>query len=290
MDALAAARLAAVSPGFEPNGEPIEWDRPAKAHLERRCDAVNSVERMTECGHHLVEARRRDASVQVPRRAAVLGSRQEGRDEVISLARELQSQPRRVVGAAPVAAGSGCHPPDRNLAPVRVVAGTAKGRRLRSPRGDATRPTADAVRESIFNMLGSRVEVEGATAVDLFAGSGALGIEALSRGASSVVFVERDALALAAIEANLAATGLGGGTVVRADALRWLTSAPTFDLAFADPPYEFDEWGTLLERLHAGLAVLESDREVDLPPGWSPVRHRRSGTTVVTLTERGGRV
>ncbi|MCU1450945.1 MAG: putative ribosomal methyltransferase, partial [Acidimicrobiales bacterium] len=124
--------------------------------------------------------------------------------------------------------------------------------------------------------------VRGASVVDLFCGSGALGIEALSRGAASATFVDDDGEALAAVRANLAATGLDG-EVVRADALRWLEAADSVDLALVDPPYSFDEWDTLFSRLRAGLVVAESDRELELPSGWRTVRLKRYGGTVVHL-------
>src|SRR3954467_4150678 len=95
----------------------------------------------------------------------------------------------------------------RQYVPVRVIAGEWGGRRLQAPPGDATRPTSDRVREAVFNALGSLGAVEGAAVADLFAGSGAMGIEALSRGAASVTFVDSARPARAAIEANLAATG-----------------------------------------------------------------------------------
>jgi 16S rRNA (guanine966-N2)-methyltransferase len=118
---------------------------------------------------------------------------------------------------------------------VRVVAGEFKGRRLHAPRGTRTRPTADRVREALFSMLG---DVSGARVLDLYAGSGALGIEALSRGAESAVFVERDAKALDALRRNLDATG-ALGTVRREDVARFLSRPEgTFDLVFADPPYD----------------------------------------------------
>jgi 16S rRNA (guanine966-N2)-methyltransferase len=118
---------------------------------------------------------------------------------------------------------------------VRVVAGEFKGRRLAAPRGRRTRPTADRVREAIFSMLG---DVSGARVLDLYAGSGALGIEALSRGAESAVFVERDRAALAALERNLEATG-APGEVRRQDVARFLARQEgTFDLVFCDPPYD----------------------------------------------------
>jgi 16S rRNA (guanine966-N2)-methyltransferase len=118
---------------------------------------------------------------------------------------------------------------------VRVVAGEFKGRRLYAPRGERTRPTADRVREALFSMLG---DVEGARVLDLWAGSGALGIEALSRGAESALFVERDQRALAALRRNLDAVG-ARADVRRQDALRFLARREgTFDLVFCDPPYD----------------------------------------------------
>jgi 16S rRNA (guanine966-N2)-methyltransferase len=118
---------------------------------------------------------------------------------------------------------------------MRVVAGEFKGRRLQAPRGRRTRPTADRVREALFSMLG---DLSGLRALDLYAGSGALGIEALSRGAAEVAFVERDARAAATIERNLETVG-ARAEVRRQDVLRFLASAPgTFDLVFIDPPYD----------------------------------------------------
>ena len=118
---------------------------------------------------------------------------------------------------------------------MRVVAGEFKGRRLHAPRGAATRPTADRVREALFSMLG---DVAGARVLDLYAGSGALGIEALSRGAGSAVFVERDRRALAALRGNLEAVGVEAD-VRSLDALRFVARGEgTFDLVFCDPPYD----------------------------------------------------
>ncbi len=121
---------------------------------------------------------------------------------------------------------------------TRVIAGEFGGRRLTVPADDRVRPTADRVREAWFSILGARVE--GATVVDLFSGSGALGIEALSRGARSATFVDLNQRSLAAIRANIAALGLAGRTeVVRQDVLRFVAGPRTdrFDLALADPPY-----------------------------------------------------
>jgi 16S rRNA (guanine966-N2)-methyltransferase len=118
---------------------------------------------------------------------------------------------------------------------VRVIAGEFKGRRLHTARGARTRPTADRVREALFSMLG---DVAGASVLDLYAGSGALGIEALSRGAGSAVFVERDRQALAALRRNLDAVGVDA-EVRSEDVLRFLARpGDRYDLVFCDPPYD----------------------------------------------------
>lgn len=183
---------------------------------------------------------------------------------------------------------------------VRVIAGIAKGRRLAAPPGDTTRPTSDQVREAIFNVLGSITDLDGATVVDLFAGTGALGIEALSRGAHRCVFVEHDRRALDAIRANLDTTGFTeNAQVVRADVARWLTAGTTgddhYDVAFADPPYRYDGWRTVAT-VTADLLVAESHRTPDLGQNgddgdgdgdnhhaWQILREKRYGSTVVTL-------
>ena len=168
---------------------------------------------------------------------------------------------------------------------MRVVAGLAGGRRLRAPVGRQVRPTSERVREALFNALGSLDAVEGATVLDLFAGTGALGIEALSRGAASAVFVDADARAVAAVKQNLRDTGLAErGRVVQADVLKYLAGGPApVDLAFADPPYAFDGWPRLLAVLPARLVAIEARTHIDLPDGWHPLRSKRYGDTVVTL-------
>jgi 16S rRNA (guanine966-N2)-methyltransferase len=172
-----------------------------------------------------------------------------------------------------------------------VIGGELRGRRLAAPAGGSIRPTADRVREAIFDILYSLGGVEGLQVVDLFAGSGALGIEALSRGAASVTFVERDADALASIRANLDSVGLGDAerngdaTVVRADVDGWVaTTASRYDLALCDPPYAYDGWGDLVERLPADLAVLESRAAIEAPNGWGVIKLKRYGGTIVTVT------
>ena len=138
---------------------------------------------------------------------------------------------------------------------MRIVAGEFRGRRLAAPRGARTRPTADRVREALFSMLG---DVSGARVLDLYAGSGALGIEALSRGAGSAVFVDRDPHAVAAIERNLESLGLEQ-EVLRQDAVRFLARAErTFDLVFCDPPY--DSASRLAGPLAQGLPALTSEQ------------------------------
>jgi 16S rRNA (guanine966-N2)-methyltransferase len=170
---------------------------------------------------------------------------------------------------------------------MRVVAGELGGRRLVAPAGATTRPTSDRVREATFNSLESAGDIEEATVLDLFAGSGALGIEALSRGAAHVTFVERDRAALDALRANLAAMGLGPdrATVVIGDALTHATDRG-YDLALLDPPYDFDGWEDLLGRLDAAVAVCEGPRPVDPPPGWQLARVKSYGSTVVTICRR----
>lgn len=118
---------------------------------------------------------------------------------------------------------------------MRIVAGRWGGRHLRAPAGRSTRPTSDRVREALFSILGP---LEGAAVLDLFAGSGALGLEALSRGAAGAEFVDRDPRAVAAVRENLEALG-AQASVHRRDALAYLRAGPgPFDLAFLDPPYD----------------------------------------------------
>jgi 16S rRNA (guanine966-N2)-methyltransferase len=145
------------------------------------------------------------------------------------------------------------------------------------------------VREAIFDILGSRGGVEDLTVVDLFCGSGAMGIEALSRGAAAVTFVDRDPDALAATEKNLSGTGQpdqGSVALVRAELPGWLSGSPHFDLALCDPPYDFDRWDQLLGALRADVAVLESASPVELPEGWMVARSRRYGGTLVTVAQQ----
>lgn len=172
---------------------------------------------------------------------------------------------------------------------MRVVSGSAKGRRLRAPEGLGVRPTADRVREAVFDMLGSLDAVEGASVVDLFAGTGALGIEALSRGAAAATFVEHDRVAADSIRTNLVITGLyARAHVVQADVLDWLSGAEPVALALVDPPYDFASWDDVLGRLRARVAVFETRRVLDVGPAWEVLRVKHYGTTVVTLAQPAG--
>jgi 16S rRNA (guanine966-N2)-methyltransferase len=193
---------------------------------------------------------------------------------------------------------------------MRVIAGENGGRRLVAPAGRGTRPTSDRVREAIFSMLesstrdssmrdssmtGSATTLEGAKVWDLFAGSGAMGIEALSRGAAHATFVDHARPAVSAVRANLAALGYGPqrSAVVCADVLNWvrpeLSSArpeqAEVDLVMADPPYAWQGWDVLLERLEhlRPLVLAETGSELALPSGWLALRAKRYGGTVVTL-------
>jgi 16S rRNA (guanine966-N2)-methyltransferase len=172
---------------------------------------------------------------------------------------------------------------------VRVIAGRYGGRRLKTPPGAATRPTADRVREALFSILGQRVQ--DARVLDLFAGSGALGLEALSRGARHATFVDSGPAALAALRDNLATLG-AEAEVVRADAVRWLRAAPDgarqYDLVFLDPPYRraADLGAPLSDSLPAVLApgalvVAECDRRSPLELTITKTDERRYGDTLI---------
>ncbi len=197
---------------------------------------------------------------------------------------------------------------------MRVVAGLIGGLRLVAPDGRDTRPTNDRVREATFNALGSLDVLDGAKVLDLFAGSGALGIEALSRGAAHCTFVEKDRRALAAVRTNLTTCGLGNevATVIAGDSLRFVAGldrsqshapplagaeidndgAPVrgFDVVLLDPPYSFTGWDRLAASLPSGpngiVAVIESDRPIPMAAPWAVVRQKQYGTTLVTLVQR----
>ncbi|HHH30670.1 MAG TPA: 16S rRNA (guanine(966)-N(2))-methyltransferase RsmD [Polyangiaceae bacterium] len=183
---------------------------------------------------------------------------------------------------------------------MRVIAGVLKGRRLAAPRGDATRPTSDRVREAVFGILG---DVSGARVLDSFAGSGAMGIEALSRGAEGALFVERRRAAVDVIRRNVTELGLAdraqlfAGPVARSGAV--LVDEGPFDLVFADPPYDFIVSGRLDVELRAavkkhrwwsaGATFVLEHRSKDPPPSLAEAlgveldETRRYGGTSVTF-------
>lgn len=173
---------------------------------------------------------------------------------------------------------------------MRVVSGALRGRRIDAPPGTSTRPTTDKVREATFNALGSLDLVLDARVADLYAGSGALGIEALSRGAAHCTFVERDRTALAVLRGNLHELDLiERSTVVPGDALVRAAEIDV-DLVFADPPYDTgadtELWSSLLTAVRAPFVVAESGRSLDGVAGWDIVREKRYGRTWVTFFER----
>lgn len=146
------------------------------------------------------------------------------------------------------------------------------------------------MREAVFDVLSAMDRIEGSVVLDLFAGSGALGIECLSRGAESAVMVDHAPAAVAAIRQNLAVLGADGerATVVRADALSYAAGAARFDLVLADPPYGFERWSELLERLvsRTGLLVAETSASPWSPgDGWETVKVKRYGGTVVSIAQ-----
>jgi 16S rRNA (guanine966-N2)-methyltransferase len=180
---------------------------------------------------------------------------------------------------------------------MRVIAGTLKGRRLKTPDWDGLRPTSDKLRETLFNILAPRIA--GARVLDGFAGTGALGIEALSRGAASVVFVERDARAQALIAANLAQCGIETGYTVERVSLARCTAAwradpvfEPFDIVLLDPPYDRRPDAILEDAAFtigpAGLIVLEHARRTGAPEaagGLMRTRQVNSGDSTLSLYE-----
>jgi 16S rRNA (guanine966-N2)-methyltransferase len=183
---------------------------------------------------------------------------------------------------------------------MRIISGTSKGKRLATPKGQALRPTSDRVKESIFNILG-RV-VEGKVVLDLFAGTGNLGIEALSRGAKRALFVERAREATRLIKNNLSQCGMAGvSEIIPKDVIRAIgilhQRGETFDLILMDPPYEKGLIGKTLWKLqshriyHAEtILIIEHDHREPLPKdldGWNLIRQRKMGDTLISfLTPR----
>lgn len=157
---------------------------------------------------------------------------------------------------------------------MRVISGTARGRRLQEPKDQSVRPTTDMVKEAIFNIV--QFDVPGRRVLDLFAGTGQLGIEALSRGARECVFVDSSPASLALVRKNLEICGMRG-TVARADALSFLSRGGKFDLVFIDPPYHEGMYREILDKVFlfdilsdGGIILVESMRGESLPAASDP--------------------
>tara|TARA_B100000579_G_scaffold154162_1_gene125307 strand:- start:6621 stop:7139 length:519 start_codon:yes stop_codon:yes gene_type:complete len=163
---------------------------------------------------------------------------------------------------------------------MRVISGAAKGRKLVVPSGDQIRPTKDRVKEAIFNSLHSYGLVDNRSFLDLFSGTGSLGIEALSRGAKSVVFVDRYAEAIDCIMLNIEKLNYGSASkILKMDALSFLERNDYFDVALLDPPYKYEHWGTLLRRINAHSIVIESSEPITLESDWEIIKSQKYGQT-----------
>lgn len=179
---------------------------------------------------------------------------------------------------------------------MRIIQGTLKGRRLATPKGYKTRPTSDRIKESIFDILGD--EIKGRSVLDLYAGSGNLGIEALSRGANRIVFVERSRQALQSITKNLSQCGMmGGAEILSKDALRAIgilnQKGERFDLIFIDPPYERGLIQKTLMKLKSltiyhedSILIIQHNRREPLPETlneFNLIRQRKIGDTLISF-------
>ena len=173
---------------------------------------------------------------------------------------------------------------------VRIIAGVWRSRLIEFPDVAGLRPSPDRVRETLFNWLGQ--DLVGMVCLDLFAGSGALGFEALSRGAASVVMVEKNPIALSALRQNAQKLGATNLTIIRGDALEFTRGARTrFDIVFVDPPYGFGLQTAALAAVRGllpagGRAYVESDSALAAPHGWNVLKHARAGRVHFHLLER----
>jgi 16S rRNA (guanine966-N2)-methyltransferase len=189
-------------------------------------------------------------------------------------------------------------PQARNRSPgkLRIIGGNLRGSRIDVADMEGLRPTSDRIRETLFNWLSPMIE--GACCLDLFAGTGALGIEARSRGAGECVFVERDRDQARQLETTLARLKLDGVSVVNADALGWLAhAARPFDLVFLDPPFAGDLWAEAARRLEANgwlapnawiYVEAPRGRSIELPENWTRHRDGQAGEVQFGLYRRGG--
>lgn len=184
----------------------------------------------------------------------------------------------------------------RSVNQLRIIGGQWRGRKLSFPDVDGLRPTGDRIRETLFNWLAPTMA--GSRCLDLFAGSGALGLEALSRGAAASVLVERDTLAATQLRANLALLQAGQGQLVQADVLTWLArgnSGAPFNIVFIDPPFQLNLWQAVIDALEAGgwladdaAIYIESGRAppFSVPQHWHLHRDKQAGQVSYRLFYR----
>ena len=170
---------------------------------------------------------------------------------------------------------------------MRVIGGVARGRPLKAKLPETVRPTTDYAREAIFSMLESRGGLYDLVVADLYCGSGALGIEALSRGAVKCYFYDADALCLGAAKANLEPLGIEAEAVFTKATLPVWTPPADLDLILVDPPYGPLNLASLLKGVRASRVVVENDRHMEAPMGWVVTKTKRYGTTLVTMLEPG---
>lgn len=176
---------------------------------------------------------------------------------------------------------------------MRVITGTARGRKLREPAGNEIRPTTDMVKEALFSII--QFDVEGRRVLDLFAGTGQLGIEALSRGADSCVFVDESRDSINIVKENLKTCGMQGETI-QTDSLNYLEHCGKFGLIFVDPPYDAGLYDSVLQKIfkidilsEGGIIICETRRETELPEAPAPYsmgRSYRYGKIKLTLYRR----
>ena len=178
---------------------------------------------------------------------------------------------------------------------MRIIAGAWRGRTIVAPKGDATRPTADRTREALFSMLVSRLgSFEGLRVADMFAGSGALGLEALSRGAAHCTFIEQDRAALDALKANIAKLGAAASDVRAQSVLALGVASQPFDLVLMDPPYGSGAGIVALEKLtrlgwiapHGLVSIETSGKEIVAVEGYTAEPPRDHGKARITLLRR----
>ncbi|MEC7924029.1 MAG: 16S rRNA (guanine(966)-N(2))-methyltransferase RsmD [Actinomycetota bacterium] len=170
---------------------------------------------------------------------------------------------------------------------MRIVSGIAKGRKIIPPLSQEVRPTKDRVREAVFNSLTSFDLINGRHFFDLFAGSGALGLEALSRGAAQVTFVDHQKVCIDTIKENIETLGFAElSEVHHGSYLQELQHISKNDVVLLDPPYGFKDWNHIMESITAAAVVIESDHEISLPEPWNTVKVKRYGSTYITIAKQ----